>query len=438
MTPQSFLRHRQVSLPGFDDGLQGSSLPRRMLPTNVTANRHAVHRWFNFIAGFAPEFVAAQCPPSSSGLLLDPFAGCGTSLVTAQTLGLRAIGYEPHPFFVRIARAKTGARPTTTRLLEIEQTLLAGIHSLRRASTLAAPAEVFLAKLFEPDTLLQLLSARTALEEANLDADDLAFLALSRVLDMCSKAQTDGIYKAPTSVKKPESPERAIYSVIGRIRNDISLSGSAIRPQAYIHQQSAEDMSLVETGSVDVAVTSPPYLNNFDFAEMTRMQLYFWGICRSWREITEKVRARLVVNTTTALTGHRNRQPQYRDRIPPVLLPELDTLVSKLARERRVRPGKKEYNLLIYPYFAQMTRVLLETQRCLVRGGACHVVVADAAFYGVHVSTPQFLAAAMSDMGFTGVNCIKLRDRGSRWILAKRDGSPIGLGEYHVAAKRES
>lgn len=437
MTPQSFLHHRQVSLPGFGDTLRGAGLARRRLPTNATANRHAVHRWFNFIAGFAPEFVAAQFPTSGSGLLLDPFAGCGTSLVAAQTFGHRAIGYEPHPFFVRIARAKTGARPTTSRLLEIEETLLTGIQRPRRAVTLSAPAEAFLSKLFEPGTLLQLLSARIALKEANLDADDLAFLALSRVLDMCSKAQTDGIYKAPTSAKKPDSPKRAIYAVIGQIRSDITRSSSAFLPEASIHQQSSEDMGLVETGSVDVAVTSPPYLNNFDFAEMTRMQLYFWGICRSWREITEKVRTRLVVNTTTALTGHRDRQPQYRDRIPPILRPQLDTLVSKLARERRVRPGKKEYNLLIYPYFAQMTRVLLETQRCLVRGGAAHVVVADAAFYGIHVSTPQFLAAAMSDMGFTDVNCIKLRDRGRRWILAKRDGSPIGLGEYHVAAKRE-
>ena len=437
MTTQSFLRHRQLSLPGCGDGLRGTSLARQRLPTNATAKRHPVHRWFNFIAGFAPEFVAAQCPASCSGLLLDPFAGCGTSLVAAQTLGHRAIGYEPHPFFARIARAKTAARPTNTRLLEIAETLQAGIHAPGRASTLAAPAEAFLTKLFDHGTLLQLLGARAALEEANLDADDVAFLALSRVLDMCSKAQTDGIYKAPTSTKKPDSPERAIYAVIGQIRNDAMQSRSALLPEAFLYQQSSEDMSLVETGSVDVAVTSPPYLNNFDFAEMTRMQLYFWGICRSWREITEKVRARLVVNTTTALTGHRDRQSQHRDRIPPALLPHLDTIVSKLARERRARPGKKEYNLLVYPYFAQMTRVLVEAQRCLSRGGSAHVVVADAAFYGVHVSTPQFLAAAMSDMGFTDVQCIKLRDRGSRWILAKRDGSPIGLGEYHIAAKRE-
>lgn len=437
MTPRSSMHHRQFSLPGFPDGLRGAGLARKRLPTNATANRHPVHRWFNFIAGFAPEFVAAQCPASCSGLLLDPFAGCGTSLVAAQTLGHRAIGYEPHPFFVRIARAKTAPRPTNTRLLAIKDTLLAGIQMPERAPSLAAPAGAFLAKLFEPDTLLELLGARAALEEANLDTDDLAFLALSRVLDMCSKAQTDGIYKAPTTAKKPDSPKRAIYAVIGQIRNDIKRPRSAFLPEASIHQQSSEDMSLVETGSVDVTVTSPPYLNNFDFAEMTRMQLYFWGVCRSWREITQRVRARLVVNTTTALTGHRDRQSQYRDRIPPALLPKLDTIVSKLARERRVRPGKKEYNLLIYPYFAQMNRVLLETQRCLARGGAAHVVVADSAFYGLHVSTPQFLAAAMADMGFTEVNCIKLRERGRRWILAKREGSPIGLGEYHVAAKRE-
>jgi hypothetical protein len=118
-------------------------------------------------------------------------------------------------------------------------------------------------------------------------------------------------------------------------------------------------------------------------------------------------------------------------------LPELDRIVTALSGERRVRTGKKEYDLLVYPYFAQMTRILLEVQRCLAAGGRAHVVVADAAFYGVHVSTPQFLASAMSEMGLANVQCIKLRDRGQRWLLDKRDGSPTGLGEYHIVASRE-
>jgi len=319
----------QMNLPGIDNLPRFAEVSRERLPTNTTANRHAVHRWFNFIAGFAPEFVAQQCPKSKGGLLLDPFAGCGTSLVVAQSLGHRAVGFEPHPFFVRIARAKTEAPPTDTRLQRIEEALLDGVQTPERAAALTQSAEAFLVKLFEEHTLRQLLGARAALEEVGLDEDDLAFLLPSRVVDMCSKAKTDGIYKAPTSAKKADSPVDAIRTVVEQVRRDAAQADqAAVSSTAVLHHGSSEDMSFVETGSVDVAVTSPPYLNNFDFAEMTRMHLYFWGICGSWREITEVVRAKLVINTTTALTGHRNIQSQYRDRVARTLLPELERMGS--------------------------------------------------------------------------------------------------------------
>ena len=428
----------QLILPEIDDRPPFAEVAQERLPTNTTANRHAVHRWFNFIAGFAPEFVAQHCPTHAGGVLLDPFAGCGTSLVVAQSLGHRAVGFEPHPFFVRIARAKTQPPPTATRLRAIEAALIDGIQAPERAGSLTESAETFLKRLFEEQTLRQLLGARAAVEDAGMGADDVAFLLLLRVVDMCSKAQTDGIYKAPTSTKRADSPVDAVRTVIEQIRCDAALIGqTASLLPAVLHHSSSEDMSLVDTGSVDVAVTSPPYLNNFDFAEMTRMHLYFWGTCGSWREITDVVRSKLVVNTTTALRGHRDNQAQHRNGIARPLLPEFDRIVAALAQERRIRAGKKEYDLLVYPYFAQLTRVLLETQRCLTVGGSAHVVVADAAFYGIHVSTPQFLASAMSEMGFQAVKCIKLRDRGQRWILDKRDGSPTGLGEYHISATRK-
>lgn len=429
----------QLRLLGGDGRPCFAEVSRERLSTNTTANRHAVHRWFNFIAGFAPEFVAEHCPRSPGGVLLDPFAGCGTSLVVAQALGHRAVGFEPHPFFFRIARAKTAVPPTKARLAAIEEVLLDGLRSPEPTGSLKGPAEEFLRKLFDEDALTQLLGARAALEIAGMSADDLAFLLLSRVLDMCSKAQTDGIYKAPTSRKRAAAPIDALRGVIEDVRCDAELADQAAAlPPAVVYPSSSEDMSVVDSGSIDAAVTSPPYLNNFDFAEMTRMQLYFWGICGSWREITEVVRSKLIVNTTTALSGHRATQLKYRAEIPKALLPYLDGIVEALARERCLRAGKKEYNLLVYPYFAQMTRILLETLRCLRVGGTMHVVVADAAFYGIHVSTPQFLAAAMSELGYSAVTCAKLRDRGHRWVLDKRDGSPTGLGEYCISGKRGS
>lgn len=430
----------QLSLPLKNaPKLKPTSTPvsRERMPTNTTANRHAVHRWFNFIAGFAPEFVAEQCIEFRPGsVLLDPFAGCGTSLVEAQALGVHSVGFEPHPFFARIARAKTAQPWTPDDLAEFQTLLLEALESDIPLPKLTDSAEIFLNKLFDRPILEKLLRARVALQTSRWAEDDLAFLMLSRVIDLCSRAQTDGIYKAPTSTKRAAIPSNAICSVVQRVSED-SQHEPNTQPVALatIYMQSSEMMDKIPSKSIDVVVTSPPYLNNFDFAEMTRMYLYFWGMCESWKDITETVRSKLIVNTTTSLSGHRELQDQYRNEVCEAIRPQLDELVNLLRAERRVRAGKKEYDLLVYPYFAQMTRVLKEAHRCLKNGGKIHVVVADAAFYGIHVSAPQFLAMVMKDVGFRNVQCVKMRERGHRWSLEKRDGSPVGLGEYHLIAE---
>lgn len=111
---------------------------------------------------------------------------------------------------------------------------------------------------------------------------------------------------------------------------------------------------------------------------------------------------------------------------------DLDELVVELGKRKQQKAGKKEYDLLIYPYFSQMTDVLSEAHRVLRMGTPIHIVVADAALYGVHISTPQLLQSCMEDIGFRGVECKLMRQRGHRWNLAKREGSTIGLGEYHL------
>ena len=61
-------------------------------------------------------------------------------------------------------------------------------------------------------------------------------------------------------------------------------------------------------------------------------------------------------------------------------------------------------------------------------------MVADAALYGIHISTPQLLQSILDNLVFRNTQCSLLRQRGHRWILAKREGSKTGLGEYHVQA----
>ncbi len=205
---------------------------------------------------------------------------------------------------------------------------------------------------------------------------------------------------------------------------------------AEIHAKSSGRMAELDDGTIDLVVTSPPYINNFDFAEMARMYLYFWDMASSWREITAKVRHRLVLNTTTALNKeHRERQQEYRELLPCDLRREADAIVADLSERRSEKAGKKDYHLLIYPYFSQMKQIMSETHRVLKLGAGFHMMVSDSALYGVHIPAPQWLAKILVECGFRDVGCELVRSRGNRWALKKREGSPQGLGEYYVFAQ---
>ena len=435
-------RARQGSL--FPDATMSlpslSRIASERLPTNTTTHRHPIHRWFNFVAGFSPEFVElclVSRDIATHSTLLDPFAGCATAPLVAAQLGMNAIGYEPHPILSRIARAKFPDENALKQVDRIQPAIQTGLLAPVPVDILAASPRMFLSKLFALETLESLLGARESLRRSEMLDDDLAFVILSKMLDKCSHSKTDGIYKAPTSRKSCVSPAVALQETCRKVRADLAECDAHLASHCRIFEKSACSMEDVSTGSIDIVVTSPPYLNNFDFAEMTRMLLYFWGVANSWREITDTVRAKLVINTTTALTKeHKHRQAEYRDNVPVAIRGRCDDLVAQLNAERQLRPGKKEYNLLVYPYFSQLTDVLRECYRCMATGASFHMMVSDAAFYGIHVSAPQLISEVLSFLGFADADCSLVRKRGHRWILDKRDGSSTGLGEYHVRATR--
>ena len=71
---------------GWSGSRSGAVLRSRVLPGNFTARDHPTEKPASLI-----ELVAAKAPP---GVIADPFAGSGSTLVAARNLGRRAIGVE--------------------------------------------------------------------------------------------------------------------------------------------------------------------------------------------------------------------------------------------------------------------------------------------------------------------------------------------------------
>ena len=424
---------KQLSL--FED-----VLPKEKLPTNLTTNRHPIHKWYNFIAGFSPEFVSsciqnANLKPNE--VVIDPFAGLSTTLTQANLEGFGSVGFEAHPFFYDISLAKLFP-PTSQEQVKIIQSFCESLEPYQQELTniWTTTAVTFLEKLIPELQLRLLASAVIAENQFSQEQQPLYRLILSRVLELTAKSQTDGIYKAPTTQKVSISYQDALSKVCDEIQNDIDGLENSFRSRAKLHFMSSEKMLPIADESCSLCVTSPPYLNNFDFAEMTRMQLYFWRYAGSWKEITERVRRQLIVNTTTAPTDLKRNQTLFSKSLSESFQSEIKPLIEALKQQKQIKAGKKDYYLLLYPYFAQMQSVFRELRRVLRPESAVNIVVADAALYGVHIQTEKLLGQLLEENGFQVLNIETLRTRGSRWCLEKRQGTDKGLGEFHIYARR--
>src|SRR5262249_342271 len=157
-------------------------------------------------------------------LVVDPFAGCGTTLTAATRRGHKAIGFEPHPIFYKMALAKLPTAQMSGRIEEVQDAILPGLPKPATIHILSHPARSFLGKLYPRQTLESLLGARESLRSVDGAPNELAFLILSKVLDESSHSQTDGIYKAPTSLKGAIAPADSCRRIVQMIRQDLALT----------------------------------------------------------------------------------------------------------------------------------------------------------------------------------------------------------------------
>ena len=81
-----------------------------------------------------------------------------------------------------------------------------------------------------------------------------------------------------------------------------------------------------------------------------------------------------------------------------------------------------------------MSIVLNKCMQSLRANGEIHIVVSDAAFYGIHIDTQEYLKDILIALNAKNIEIQKMRDRGDRWVLEKRAKSNKQLGEFEIIA----
>lgn len=393
-----------------------------------------IHRWFKYPAGYSYKFVQEKIKEYSldhQSWILDPFVGCGTTIVESRKMGINSVGIEVHPFVYWVAKTKVFWDFDLNNLSREINNIIKNIsNKFSNSKFKIADIDGFpelLRKCYSEENLIKLKIIKNYISEniKHEKTKDFLNLALTDTLRAASKAGTGWPYIAPNKYhEKEEKDSIMVFSNLVHIMYKDLLYISSINTQRsakciLIQGDARENQPTIPNESIDLVITSPPYLNNYDYADRTRLELYFFGYASTWGEITLNIRHKLLTAATTQVNRSSfDLEKPLNECIlntSPIVYNELMTKIRSLSNIRLKKGGKKSYDLMVAGYFNDMHKVFKQVYNYLKRGNDFILVLGDSAPYGIHIPTEEYLGELALGIGYSTYNINTLRIRGKKW-----------------------
>jgi len=263
-----------------------------------------VHRLHPYLGKFIPQLVEIFLRKyfKAGQTVLDPFCGCGTTLVQANELGVNSVGYDISIFNVLLCTAKTqkyDVQQVRRELLDIVESVdtIAPARSnqrrlweeVRERLALSEPDTEYLRKWYAPQAMRELMAYRRFIDARDYKYKDLMRVVLSRSarsarmtthfeLDFPKKPQTEPYWchkHSRTCVPTTDAGKflrRYTLDTIRRVQEFGKLRTTArVR---VVHG----DSRAARFPKIDGVLTSPPYVGLIDYHEQHSYAYHLLGL----------------------------------------------------------------------------------------------------------------------------------------------------------------
>lgn len=357
--------------------------------TYTILGRNTVHP---FPARMAPELALSHMAHAERSLtVLDPMAGSGTVLALAQARGHRAIGFDLDPLAVLISQVWTrhidrvAVRDKAVDVLGGARQLFAKT-SARKAYPAQADQETrqFLRYWFDGYVRRQLTSLATTILAISEDSvRDVLWCGLSRMVI----AKRAGVSRAmdlshsrPHRVFRqgPIKPFNAFLSAVEQVtKNCLSVQEDGAKPEVNISEGDARALP-IERESVDLILTSPPYLNAIDYMRCSKFSLVWMGYSTSPLRRLRSSGIGAEVGSSTATSA------------------ENQSIMSDLGLFPKLNRRQES---ILTRYIEDIRRVVEENARVLRAGGKAVYVVGDNTVRGTVIRNSRIIERVASAAG---------------------------------------
>lgn len=406
------------------------------------------YRWFKYKEAYSHEFInyvlTKYDPRENNKIVLDPFAGAGTTLTSAAKKGWNSVGIELLP--VGIAALNARLNSYSADLAEIKRHL----NRLQRIDLNDSTIDKnyffkhipITKKAFSRMTEVQLANFKKFIEGIrNEETRSLFEFSALAILEEISYTRKDGQYlrwdarsgrnlKSKFNKGKIKSFRDAINLKLESVVEDLKDENQIdLRERVQIIKGSClEQMVLFENDSFDLVITSPPYCNRYDYTRTYALELAFLDQneddVKTLRQIllSATVENKSKVKHLRKLYAKEGRSELF-NRVTSVFEDQHALFeVIKHLESKKEELNNKNIPGMVSHYFFEMTLLIAEMSRVLKRGGRIVMANDNVQYHGEEIPVDLILANISEEFGMTVENI---------WVLERGKGnSSQQMGEH--------
>lgn len=358
------------------------------------------HRWYLIKEGFSPKLVNAALDSmvlKKKDIVLDPFAGCGTVPLTASERGIQAVGIEVNPFLCFVSKTKV-KNCKAEHLRSGAELVLRAVEAYKKTRSPLEGYSTFSRRrgadkwLFNTQVLRAFAAGSAAVAGASGRARRFLRLALVKAaMDNCN-AKADG--KCLRYKKDWEDLNYGADDLASSFRLHMEtivadLSESRLKVSADLLNGDSREAVRTLPMKYRLCITSPPYLNSFDYSDVYRPELFLMEMVRDTQQL-RKIRLRTIrshVQVRWDVPRDSHFGVLYRDTMRELRKVKDDLWDSRIP-------------LMVQAYFEDMKGVLQQLYRQAARDAQVWLVVSTSAYGGVEIPVDLILANIGTQSGW--------------------------------------
>jgi DNA modification methylase len=344
------------------------------------------HRWYYYKEGFSPTLVEKAMESAgvtNDEIVLDIFNGSGTTTLTASSKGYKAIGIEVNPFTCFLSKTKT----KNVNLSEINQWQQSLNNSAEKSTTSPligfstfSETENLQKWLFNKGVLTAFEGAWEKTEEiSSHNIRRLLRLALiSSAMENCN-ATKDGkcLRYRPTWKNYGFDKNTFLQSFEEKLEEIIEdIEGNPIKKNAVIINGDSRKRLSSNNSDLNfkLCITSPPYLNTFDYTDIYRPELFLGKFVQSNKELYK-----LRLKTVRSHIQAKWKDPKLSD------FGIVYNQVINHVKDNQDKLMDKKIPLMIQAYFEDMFNILRLLKTKAEKNAQVWLVVSNSAYANTEI-----------------------------------------------------